>query len=404
MLKYFFFFCRRCLYSDTTDLSEDTALDVMRIAHKYQVTTCLSLCSEILRSVIRDDNVLCILEHAFLYNDKKLTEAAINFIDDNAQAVIESEEFESIRQETLEYILKGNTFFAPELDILKAVDKWAANQVANKAMTTDSASKRLAMGKAFYHLRLPTLSLRDFITAQHEYAYLTYEEEKNTSNYIITKDTSDLCNSTEERIPRKAIYAMSALEYDETTSQDLMPYTSTTILTCTKDIEVEEVTLFSKLNCPFNANVKIETSGQKVIGLKSVKLKPSINQSIKFVPAVELKISDGPFNVVVSDLIQELNTSKSQFSVENQSSTFGRFGQVSSPGGFSFGSVKSTFGGGIGRSICTQTERNNESCEGQRSVSSPVNLKSKDNRSCIVKWIRYINKSNRAIEYCDALF
>ena len=128
------------MYSDYTDLSEDIALDVLKIAHQYQVQRCFRYCSEFIKDVIGSNNVCCILEHALLYEDTMLIEGSLEYIDSNALEVMCSKGFRNIRLETLELILKGDTFFSPELEILKAADDWAKQQIEqlnDKASTND---------------------------------------------------------------------------------------------------------------------------------------------------------------------------------------------------------------------------------------------------------------------------
>lgn len=238
----------RYLYSDDTDLLEEHALDVMYISHKYRVSTCLELCSGFLQVILRPDNAAIILEHALLFNNEALRNAACEHIDDNAQEVMESDGFIEISQATLEHILKGNLFYAPEISIINAADKWASNKLAIEGKTPVSANKRIMLGNAFYYLRLPTMPLQDFMEIQLKYASLTYEELINASKYIIEKKFfgHELCNSTEERIPRKTTYSLCMSNFSSEEDERQTSSTNCEIkltLICHKTTELEEVVL-----------------------------------------------------------------------------------------------------------------------------------------------------------------
>ena len=387
------------MYSDYTDLSEDIALDVLNIAHQYQVQRCFRYCSEFIKDVIGSNNVCCILEHALLYEDTMLIEGSLEYIDSNALEVMRSEGFRNIRLETLELILKGDTFFAPELEILKAADDWAKQQIEqlnDKASTNDPTIKRLAMGKAFYYLRFPTLSIRDFTRAQVEYAYLTDKEHIDTSMYIVEKmKAADLCNSVEARVPKRTSFTQSVDEYEEKLADGtvMSNITSETLLSCRKDILLDNVLLLSNESIPVEAVITLRTTDKTVIGQQKAWLKPIGETRINFAPQIDLDTSKSPFIISISPNISHSqvpltsNPTKAK-TVTTKARTAPT--QASSPlFGFSFGSSQSR----INRS--TQTEWEEEWNDGILTASH-VSLKIKTKLSrCIIKAIQYVNKSNR---------
>lgn len=284
-------------------MSEDYAMDVMKIAYKYQVTACQVFCSKFLRGILRADNACYILEQAHLLDDNDLFRTATDFIDDNAPAVIESEGFKKTSPETLEYLLKGNTFYASEVDILTAVDEWASNYLFKNNMTAHSDNKRLVMGKGFYWLRLPTLDLHDFIAAQMKYGYLTNEEQDNITRYIALKETRNICTSSEKRRPRKAGYWRSVLECQEPMKISLnRALVNVFTLTCTKNIELEQILLLLQKDQLIGAKCTVEvSSNENVITVNEYSLTPIIlNGNLKLEPPLPLKASAYPYKIKVT--------------------------------------------------------------------------------------------------------
>ena len=360
----------------------------MKIAHKYQVTTCVEFCSEFLRGILKADNACYLLEHARLLEDKGLVRAATDFTDDNAPAVTASEGFKDIRPETLEYFLKGNTFFAPEVDIVKAVDEWASNYLSKNKMTVDSESKRLVMGKAFYWLRLPTLGLHDFFAAQMKYEYLTNEEQLNIIRYIVLKETHDIDNSLEQRRPRKATYIRSVLECQE--PKDITPnetLTNVFTLTCTHNIELEKILLLQRQD-QLTGTI-VETSFDEVVSLThKVTLKRSLHRDIKLEPPVQLKASINPYKIKVTITKVDNFERASRMSAQPlkampvQKSGFGGFG-------FSMSQAA------VRESVSVQTESDPVLCNSWMVGPSSVSLECRDWQSCFIRGIKYTNLSYR---------
>ena len=438
MYNHCHFVSFRYLYSDYTDLSEDIALDVLKIAHQYQVQRCFRYCSEFIKDFIGSNNVCCILEHALLYEDTMLIEESLEYIDSNALEVMHSEGFRNIRPKTLELILKGNTFFAPELDILKAADDWAKQrieQLNDKATINDPTKKRLAMANAFYYLRFPTLSIRDFTRAQIEYAYLTDKEHIDTSMYIIEKmKAADLCNSVEARVPKRTSLMQSVDEFEEEKSADstvMSNITSETLLSCRNDILLDNVVLLSSESLRVEAVITLRTTDQTIIGQRKAELKPLGETIINFAPQIDLDTSKSPYIITISPNIKHsqeplmLNPTQPRTATTQASSfTLGAplhtgFGSLNpkpartasygAPVHTGFGFPNPTqartahtqFGAPsnsgspcpINRS--TQTEWEEDWKDGSISASH-VSLKIKTKNShCKIKAIHYVNKSNR---------
>ena len=411
MYNHCHFVSFRYLYSDYTDLSEDTALDVLKIAHQYQVQRCFRYCSEFIKDFIGSNNVCCILEHALLYEDTMLIEESLEYIDSNALEVMHSEGFRNICPKTLELILKGNTFFAPELDIIKAADDWAKQQIEqlnDKATINDPTKKRLAMGNAFYYLRFPTLSIKDFTRAQIEYAYLADKEHIDTSMYIVEKmKAANLCNSVEARVPKRTSLMQSVDESEEEKSADstvMSNITSETLLSCRNDILLDNVLLLSNESLPVEAVITLRTTDQTIIGQQKSELKPLGETIINFAPQIDLDTSKSPFIITISPNINHSQVPLMSNPTQARTASYGA--PVHSGFNFStptqtrtahiqFGSSGALFGSTCPINRSTQTEWEEDWKD--RSISaSHVSLKIKTKNShCIIKAIHYVNKSNR---------
>ena len=377
----------------------------MQIAHKYQVTTCLTYCSKFLQGIVRVDNACCILETARLLDDKALERSAIDFIDDHATAVLGSEGFVQINQNTLEYILQGDTFYAKEVDIIKAVDSWSAMRLKERDMDVNPANKRNVMGGAFYYLRLPAMSLRNFVATQFQYGYLTDDEEKKISKFIIGlgEISQDMPMSCEARVPRVTTCFLSSVQegalLEPTPGQALR---NEVHLTCTRDIELKEVMFSLKLKPQTHAECTFEILGNdksKKAIVKETTLKFT-NTVAKFTlsPKVSLQSSDSPYKLKIS--ITDKESTNPGYTPA--ASTFGGFSfgssrpQSKQASGFAFGASTASVQISQYRNMQTQTE--DETYYDGRSIgpAASVILDTNDGRNSFIHGIRYTNKSNRA--------
>ena len=387
----------------------------MQIAHKYQVTTCLKYCSKFLQGIVRVDNACCILETARLVDDKALERSVIDFIDDHATAVLESEGFLHINQDTLEFILQGDTFYAKEVDIIKAVDNWSAVHLKGQDMEVNPANKRNVMGGAFDCLRLPAMSLRNFVATQFQYGYLTDVEEKKISKFIIglSEISQDLPMSCEARMPRETTCVLSSLLkgalIEPTPGQTLR---NEVHLICTRDIELKEVMFSLNLKPQTHAECTIDILGNdksKKVFVKEATLKFT-NTTAKFTlsPIVRLYSSDTPYKMMISIAVKEtLVYTNPVYALSTPA--FGVFAAPSKPKqavespskpkqavGFLLGASSASVQMFQRRSMQTQTE--DEIYYDGRPIrpAAGVILDTNDGRNSFINGIRYTNKSNRA--------
>ncbi|XP_060566563.1 BTB/POZ domain-containing protein 6-like [Ruditapes philippinarum] len=190
------------LYTDSTDLTEESVPAVMQIAHKYQVTSLLTYCSQYLISILRADNVCAVLELALFFEEKKLEDEAVKFIDDNGEKVLKSDGFYDLQQTTLEYLLKGDTFLAPEKYIVNAAIRWAKGKCKTLNLEETGPNIRKVLAGAFKYLRFPTLSAEEFSKLTYKQGLFSFEELEETISYITGNINAQPFHSVRQRRQR----------------------------------------------------------------------------------------------------------------------------------------------------------------------------------------------------------
>lgn len=171
----------RFIYSghmSLTQMKEETILDTLGLANQYGFTELELAISEYLRQVLSLNNVCAILDAARLYNLDALTTVCYTFMDRNATDILTHESFKNLSKESLEQVLRRDSFFAPEVQIFVAVSEWCKN---NSNVDIESVVS---------YVRLPLMNLEQLLKVVRQSKILDPEklldaiEEKTTSKSL----------------------------------------------------------------------------------------------------------------------------------------------------------------------------------------------------------------------------
>ncbi|XP_045194653.2 BTB/POZ domain-containing protein 6-like [Mercenaria mercenaria] len=234
----------RYIYSDTVSLTKETAVSLMEMAHCYQVSSLVHFCADFLATVITPDNACEILTRALLYELTSLKEVCCSFIDNHAQLVLKSEGFINLSESTLLYILKGDTLFAKEDEILEAAEKWSRRRVLESRLDENGTNIRTFLGQSFYQLRLPTMSHKSLIDNVSRKGYFSVEEYSDIAGYINkVPGISVSTNSCVTRLPE-----VETVEVNVETEHEVIIEKIATLfeITVSKDVTLANI-VFSKL-------------------------------------------------------------------------------------------------------------------------------------------------------------
>ncbi|XP_047504600.1 BTB/POZ domain-containing protein 9 isoform X1 [Pieris napi] len=162
----------RYVYSGHMGLSllrEDTVLDMLGLAHQFNFQKLEAAISDYLRQVLALRNVCAVLDAARLYRLDALMDYCFNFLDRNATEVLQHDTFLQLSIEALQGLLERDSFFAPEVDIFKAVCSWFnANQ---QWVKSDSGVAHVE--KILKCVRLTLMSLEELLTVVRPFTLVT---------------------------------------------------------------------------------------------------------------------------------------------------------------------------------------------------------------------------------------
>lgn len=168
MLRYF--------YCDETHLTTDNVFGTLYLAKKYVVPHLEELCVVFLERNLDADNALDIVPQAVLLNEEQLQERCLDIIDCRTTQVLDSRSFNDISKDLLKLVLARDTLWAEEIDIFKAVLRWAERECKRSSLQSTPNNLRTVVGDCLNLIRFPTMTDREFADHVARSGLLTAEE------------------------------------------------------------------------------------------------------------------------------------------------------------------------------------------------------------------------------------
>lgn len=162
----------RYVYSGHMGLSilrEETVLDMLGLAHQYNFPQLEAAICDYLRQVLALRNVCSVLDAARLYGLEGLMNYCYGYLDRNAAEVLNHTSFLQLSVEALQGLLLRDSFFAPEVDIFRAVCEWFN---ANKHWI-NMEERRDEVNAILKCVRFTLMSLEELLTVVRPFHLVT---------------------------------------------------------------------------------------------------------------------------------------------------------------------------------------------------------------------------------------
>ena len=183
----------RYLYSDEVKLSGSNVMQVLYLANKYMVPFLAKKCNEYLRDNLKTSNVFCILPHAQKFEDKDLEDRCWDVIEKQTEEAVTSDEFVTVERSLVETVVKRKILNVKEVELFKAVERWAAKESERQGLSSDGESKRRILGEEIVKaIRFPLMSQKEFASVVIDSDILTLKEVGDLVKYFNDVSTSSL--------------------------------------------------------------------------------------------------------------------------------------------------------------------------------------------------------------------
>ena len=167
----------RFMYTDETNLSGSNVMQVLYLANKYMVPSLAEKCTEYLRDDLKASNVFCILPHAQKFEDKDLEDRCWEVIEKQTEEAVTSDEFVTVERSVVESVVKREMLNVTEVELFKAVDRWATKESERQGTSRDGDEKRRILGEEIVKaIRFPLMSEKEFVSFVFDSHVLTFKE------------------------------------------------------------------------------------------------------------------------------------------------------------------------------------------------------------------------------------
>lgn len=195
----------RYMYFDEVSLSSENVMRVLYLARKYMVPSLEEKCNAYLQEELNANTVLDILQDAQKFGDEDVEERCLKVLKAQTKEALSSYTLEKLDSSLLESIVKMDGLNVREVELFKAVDRWAARQGRIKRIARrklpDGGEKREIIGEAILKaIRFPLMSLKEFASTVIDSNILTMKEISEMVKYYADVSISPLSFEQAPRI------------------------------------------------------------------------------------------------------------------------------------------------------------------------------------------------------------
>ncbi|KAL9955309.1 hypothetical protein ACROYT_G036615 [Oculina patagonica] len=262
----------RYIYTDEVCLNGNNVLQVLYLAEKYMVPCLVEECVEFLKRNLHPSNVFCVFKHAQKYGKKDLLCHCWYLIERKTKEVLTSSDFLTIEKSLLEQLVERNSLNIKEVELFKAVDRWAEKECERLNLKDEGSVKRQILGEQIVkNIRFPAMKQSDFMEVAFGSKILTEQETSDIMNHFSSPLSSTVSFLEMERVGSCLrccrIEAFETDCFNWKNEDNNSPYI--TEVTVDKDIVLYGVSLFGNEDAKYTATVKVLNDYGSILAVKS---------------------------------------------------------------------------------------------------------------------------------------
>ena len=153
----------RFIYSDEANLTPDNVMQLMYLAKKYMLPSLADKCSAYLQENLDGSNVFTVLPDVQKYEEKDLLDQCWKVIEKETEEAVKSDGFVTIERSILEELVEKETLNIEEVELFKAVDRWAGKECEKQGLVAEGSVKRRILGELIVKgIRFPVMEEKEF--------------------------------------------------------------------------------------------------------------------------------------------------------------------------------------------------------------------------------------------------
>lgn len=157
-------------------------------------------CSELLTLSVDGDHTCGVLQTAHDFHMKDLEKETLNFIYENGNASLESDDFLQLSSDCLKLIIESERLNCDEKIIYLRMVQWSKLRCEEQSLPTTDENIRKSLGDLLYLIRFPLMTSKYFTDEVSSTNILTFEERVALFQHFNGKHT-DMFSSKRRRIP-----------------------------------------------------------------------------------------------------------------------------------------------------------------------------------------------------------
>ena len=166
----------RFMYTDEANLSGSNVIQVSYLAKKYMVPSLVGKCSAYLQDTLDSSNLFCVQAHAQKFGDKDLEDVCWEVIEKKTEEALSSDEFVTVERSVVESVVTRERLSVTEVELFKAVDRWAAKECERQGTTPGDGKRRILGEEIVKAIRFPVMTEKEFISVVPHCDILTTTE------------------------------------------------------------------------------------------------------------------------------------------------------------------------------------------------------------------------------------
>ena len=175
----------RFIYSDKANLNADNVMQLLYLSKKYMLPTLAEKCSAFLKENLNALNVFHILPDAQKYEEKDLMNHCWKLIETETEEAVKSEGFVTVERSALEELVEKNSLNIKEVELFKAIDRWAEKECEKQGLVAEGSVKRRVVGERVVQgIRFPVMEEREFADFVLDSEILTPRETNRLFKYF----------------------------------------------------------------------------------------------------------------------------------------------------------------------------------------------------------------------------
>ncbi|KAK7496097.1 hypothetical protein BaRGS_00012798 [Batillaria attramentaria] len=173
------------IYTGTAQLDAHNVLPILYTAKKYAISGLSRACLAFVESCLDVENACTVMEQAHVFSEQDFRSRVLELILRKGEEVLGCDDVEDLCHECLVHVVGADNLICKEEQVWDTLDRWAGRECERRGLEQTDINKRIMLGPALYHARLPLLSPQVFVEKIAARSLLSEEEKVDVMRHFL---------------------------------------------------------------------------------------------------------------------------------------------------------------------------------------------------------------------------